>query len=315
MVTAAARRLAELFVTLLVTSFVIFSSLYVVPGSPIAYLARGRNTDAQVIAQIKSEYDLNQPFFPRYWHWLSSLLHGHLGRSLVSNETIWNVLSPRLGPTFILVAMAAIETIVVGLLMGVLAGLRGRSVDSVITALATVGVGIPTFVAAAGLISVFAVGLGWFPVFGPGTGFTGHLDHLFLPSVALAISSLAYMARLSRAAVRDERTREYVETSQARGLPASVTVRRHILRNATPSILTASGVTIVGLMASEVVVESAFGINGMGSLLVQSVGAKDFAVVQIIILIYVAVFVVVNTIADLVSMAVDPRLAKAGAAT
>jgi peptide/nickel transport system permease protein len=305
--------MAELVVTLLVTSFVIFSSLYLVPGSPLSYLAQGRNTDSTVIARITAEYHLNEPFLQRYWDWLTGLVHGDLGRSLVSKETTWNLLAPRIAPTLLLVALAALEVTIIGVILGTVAALRGKATDAGITVLATIGVGIPSFAAAAVLISVFAVTLGWFPVTGSGSGFIDQLDHAFLPSVALAISGLAYVTRLSRASVREEKSREYVETAAARGLPTSLTVRRHILRNATPSIVTAVGVTFVGLMASEVVVESAFGINGVGSLLLQSVGAKDFAIVQVIVLLYVAVFMIVNTTVDMLAMAVDPRIARGAA--
>ena len=308
--TVVLRRVLELLATLLMTSFVMFAALYVVPGSPIAYLTRGRATDAQTIERIKVQYDLNEPFFPRYWHWLTGLFQGHLGTSLVSNEPTWTLLQSRMTTTAMLVLLATVETVVVGVLLGVVAALSRRAIDATITIGSTIGMGIPGFAAAAALISVFAVSLGWFPLVGSGSGFFGHLDHVVLPSVALAISSVAYMTRLTRSAVREERSKEYVDTANARGLPPAQIVRRHVLRNALPSILTAGGVSFVGLMASEVVVESAFGLNGMGSLLVQSVEAKDFAVVQVLVLMYVAVFMVVNTLIDVVAMKVDPRLAR-----
>jgi peptide/nickel transport system permease protein len=313
LLAATARRIVELIVTLFVTSVVVFGALYLVPGSPIAYLVSGRSTSPGIVARVTAEYHLNQPFPQRYWGWLSGLFHGNLGRSLVSNETTWELLQPRIATTLMLVVLATLETVVVGVILGALAALRGKTVDSTITVTATVGIGIPAFAAATVLLSLFAVNLRWFPVSGNGTGFLGHLDHVFLPSVALAIASVAYVARLSRSSIREERTKEYVETAAVSGLPRSLTVR-HIIRNATPSILTAAGVTFVGLMASEVVVESAFGLNGVGSLLVQSVSAKDFAVVQVIVLLYVAVFMVVNTVVDLAAMKIDPRLAiRAGA--
>jgi peptide/nickel transport system permease protein len=310
MLGAVARRLGEFVLTMFATSIVIFGSLYLVPGSPVAYLARGRDTDASVIARIKSQYHLNDPFYQRYWDWLTGLFRGDLGRSLVSNETTWNLLRPRLEPTLALVILATLETAVVGVILGCAAGLGRRGTDRVITVTATIGVGVPSFAAAALLISVFAVNLGWFPATGAGSGFTDILWHVFLPSVALAISGLAYVTRLTRSSVREERSREYVETATAQGMPRSSIIRRHILRNSAPSILTAIGVSFVGLMASEVVVESAFGINGIGSFLVQEVEAKDFAVVQVIVLLYVAVFMLVNTVVDLLAMAVDPRLGK-----
>lgn len=306
---ALTKRLIELLVTLLVTSIVVFSSLYLVPGSPLAYLTRGRAANAATVARIKAEYHLGEPFFARYWTFLSGLFRGDLGRSLVYKDSTWHLIEPRLTVTLLLIALATLETVVIGILLGAVAALTNKLSDTAIVIGSTIGVGIPAFAAAAVLLSIFAVSLHWFPVAGNGNGFTGNLDHVFLGSVALAIASTAYMVRLTRSAVREERSKEYVDSAEARGLPGGQIVRRHILRNATPSILTAAGVTFVGLMASEVVVESAFGINGTGSLLVSSVEAKDFSVVQVLVLLYVATFMIVNTIVDLVAMRVDPRLA------
>jgi len=309
MLVAVVKRLTELVATLLVTSLAVFSSLYLVPGSPIAYLTRGRAADAAAIARITAQYHLNEEFFPRYWTFLSGLFHGDLGQSLVYNESTWSLIEPRLTVTLLLIALATLETVAVGVALGAVAALTGKASDMGIVIGSTIGVGIPAFAASAVLLSVFAVNLGWFPVAGNGSGLAGNLDHVVLGSVALAISSAAYMVRLTRSAVREERAKEYVDTANARGLPSGQTVRRHIMRNAAPSILTAGGVTFIGIMASEVVVESAFGINGAGSLLVSSVGAKDFSVVQVLVLMYVAAFMIVNTVIDLVALRVDPRLA------
>lgn len=301
------KRLVEMLLTLWVTSLVVFSALYAVPGSPLAYLIKGRAADATTIRQITAEYHLDQPFLVRYWLFLSGLVKGDLGTSLVSHEGTWQLVAPRLGMTLLIVALALVETVVIGLLFGITAALVGRAADTVITVGSTVGVGIPAFAAAAALISLLAVNVGWFPVSGNGDGFLGQLWHATLPSIALAIGASAYMIRLTRASVRDESSREYVDTAKAQGLPWSDTVRKHILRNSVPSILTAGSVTFVGLLASEVVVESAFGINGIGTLLVSSVQAKDLAVVQV--LMYVAAFMIVNMVTDLLALRVDPRLA------
>ncbi len=307
MLTIATRRVAELVLTLFVTSLVVFGALYLVPGGPIAYLIHGSGT-TQTVARITAEYHLNEAFIPRYWHWLTGLFHGDFGTSLVYNESAWSLIQPRLAVTGLLVLVATVETVIIGSIVGLISALRGGAVDSGLTVLTTVGVGVPSFAAASVLIYVFGVTLGWFPVSGAGDGFDGHLQHVILPATALAVSSIAYMARLTRSSVRQERRREYVDTATAGGLTTSQTVRGHILRNAAPSMLTAASVSFVGLMASEVVVESAFGVNGVGSLLVQAVGAKDFAVVQILVLMYVTVFMIVNTATDLLALRLDPRL-------
>ena len=152
----------------------------------------------------------------------------------------------------------------------------------------------------------------WFPVFGAGRGILGRLHHLTLPAIALALSSCAYVARVSRAAIKDELRREHVETAESRGLSSRVVIRRHVFRNALIPITTVAGLTIASLVGGTVVVETAFALNGLGSYLVLAVQQKDFAVVQAIVLILVFVFVVVNTIVDLLYAAIDPRVRASG---
>jgi peptide/nickel transport system permease protein len=157
------------------------------------------------------------------------------------------------------------------------------------------------------------VNLGWFPVLGGGAGFVDRIWHLTLPAVALALSWLAYVAQITKVSVRDELHREYVDTARARGLREREIVRKHVLRNAVIPITTVSGLTVAGLLAGTVVVETAFGIAGIGSFLLQSVSAKDFAVVQAISLIIVATFVIVNASVDVLNGALDPRVRFRGA--
>ncbi len=160
------------------------------------------------------------------------------------------------------------------------------------TAATAFGIATPAFVAAIVLITVFAVNLGWFPVFGSGEGFWDRLWHLTLPAVALAFTWCAYVTQITKASVREELGREHVETARSRGIPWPLIVRRHVFRNALIPITTVAGLTVAGLIAGAVVVEQAFGLNGMGSFLVQSASQKDFAVVQAISLLLVTAFVV-----------------------
>jgi peptide/nickel transport system permease protein len=167
-------------------------------------------------------------------------------------------------------------------------------------------------VAAIVLIWIFTLQLGWLPALGSGSGFAGQLRHLTMPAVALALSGIAYVARLTRAAANEELRREHVATARSRGIPERYVVQRHVLRNALVPITTAAGLTIAGLIAGTVVVETAFALNGLGSFLVQAVGQKDVPVVQAICLILVAAFIVVNTVVDLLYAVIDPRIGFGG---
>ena len=204
------------------------------------------------------------------------------------------LIASRIWTTAGLVAYASVLIVIFGIGLGILSGLRRGLVDTGILLLTAVSAAIPAFVAAIVLILVFAVNLGWFPALGNGTGLAGNLRHLTLPAVALAISSLAIVARVTRAAVRDEAGREHVQTAVSRGIPARLLIRRHVLRNAAIPITTITGITIASLIALDAVVETAFSLNGLGAYLVQSAQSKDLAVVQGISLVLVTAFVVVN---------------------
>jgi peptide/nickel transport system permease protein len=309
MVMFLARRLGGLVLTLLVSSFVVFSAVYLAPGSPIGFLTGGRSLSPETIQSIEEQYHLNDPFLTRYWDWLTGVLHGDFGQSIIFRQDVGPLISARVETTLLLVLMSAVLIIVVGVSLGALAALRGGRTDTAVLLGGSVGIAVPSFVAAIVLISVFAVNLGWFPVFGAGSGFGDRLYHLVLPSIALALSSTAFVARVTRTTMRAELAREHVETARTRGIPERLVVRRHVFRNALIPITTVGGLTVASLIAGSVVVEQAFGLNGLGQFLIQSVNAKDFAVVQAISLILVVAFVVVNTAVDVTYTLIDPRVA------
>lgn len=308
MVRYAVTRVLGLLGTLLATSFVIFGGLYLSPGGPLNYLLGGRSASPEQVAAVRKEYNLDQPFFERYAAFLGDLVQGDLGTSLVFRQPVSSLLAPRIGVTLFLIVFALILVLMVGVALGTIGGLRGGKLDTAVVIASSVGLATPAFVAAIILIAVFAVELGWFPVFGAGEGFLDRLWHLFLPAVALAASGQALVSRVTRASVREEAAREHVETARSRGIPEREIIRRHVLRNALIPITTVGGITVAGLLAGGVVVENAFGLGGLGSLLVTSIQAKDYAVVQIIALVFVATFVIVNTLVDLAYVAIDPRV-------
>jgi len=292
--------------TLVVASVAIYGALFLAPGNPATLLAGGHATP-KLIAAIERQEHLNHPFVVRYWEWLSGLLHGNLGTSFVYREPVTVLLAGRVLNTVFLVLYASMLIIVGGIGLGLLSAFR-RRVGAVITVVTSVGLATPSFVAAIILITVFAVDLHWFPVFGAGTGFFDRLSHLTLPAIALATSWMAYMTQLTKAAAVEELAREHVDTARSRGVKERHIVIRHVLRNAMIPIATVSGLTVAGLIAGDVVVEQAFGINGLGSFLVQATLQKDFASVQAVALILVATFIIVNAVVDFWSLLLDPRI-------
>jgi peptide/nickel transport system permease protein len=217
--------------------------------------------------------------------------------------------------TIELVLYAGLLIIVFGVGLGVLSGLRRGALDTGIIASTSVFAAVPSFVAAIVLLSIFSVNLGWFPALGPGEGFADRIYHLTLPAIALALSAMAIVVRVTRVAVRTEMGREHVQTAVSRGIPYSLLVRRHVLRNAAIPVTTVVGITITSLIALSAVVERAFSLDGLGAALVQAALSKDFAVVQGISLVFVAAFVIANVFVDVLYAYLDPRVAIGSRAT
>jgi peptide/nickel transport system permease protein len=308
MVRFLLQRLLMLVATLLVSSFVIYLSLYLAPGNPIATLSGGRTLPPESVAILEERFHLDEPFLVRYWEWLTGALRGDLGVSIALRQDVSDLILARIGTTLQLVAYASVIILVVGIGLGVLSGLRPGPLDTSVLVLTTVMVALPAFVASTVLISVFSVRLGWFPALGNGDGAFDQFKHLTLPAVALAAASMALVARITRTSVRAEMQREHVQTAVSRGLPRREIIRRHVLRNAAIPITTVAGITIASLIALAAVVERAFSLNGLGSYLVAAAASKDFAVVQGISLILVTVFVVLNTVVDMLYAFLDPRV-------
>ena len=305
-----ARRLAMLVASLLVASFVIFGALYLAPGNPIAALSGGRSLPPSSLKVLEARYHLNQPFLAQYWYWLTNAVHGNLGISITLRENVTTLIASRIWTTAGLVLYASLIILVLGIGMGLLSGLRPGLLDTSVLVSSAVSAAIPSFVAAIVLVALFAVKLRWFPALGNGTDLVSNLRHFTLPAFALALSSLAIVARVTRSAIREEAEREHVQTAVSRGIPRRQLVRRHILRNAAIPITTISGITIASTTAA-----TAFSLNGLGAYLVTSAQDKDLAVVQGISLVLVSAFVVINVAVDLAYAVLDPRVTLGSRAT
>lgn len=309
-----ARKTLELLGILLVSSFIVFGGLYLVPGSPETFLVQGRTVDAATLNAIREQFGLNDPFMVRYWHWLTGVLSGDFGQSLVNRQEVADLVWNRVPTTIWLIGFAAILIIVLGVGLGLLAGRYGGWLDRLVLGGATLGSAIPTFLAALLLMLVFSVGLGLFPVFGSGAGSPiTRVWYLTLPALALAMPAAATVARVTRTSVFAERDSEHATFAVARGLPRHTIYRKHVARNALLPVVTVVGTNIAGLIAGSFVVEYAFALDGLGSLLIDSVQKKDFAVVQGVALILVLVFGVVNLIVDVLNSVIDPRIRMRGA--
>ncbi|MFF9012006.1 ABC transporter permease [Streptomyces sp. NPDC014870] len=309
-------RLLGLVAVLFVTSVVVFGAVHLAPGDPVSFLLHGRPATPETVASLRAQYHLDDPVPVQYAKWLGGVLQGDFGRSAQFHQDVGALIGSRLSGTGVLIGYAALLVALLGVSGGVLAALRPGAVDRAVLLGTGVATATPSFVSAIGLVSLFSVQLGWFP--GPGgtpEGFGDRVYHLTLPAFALAITFAGLLARVTRSAMLDELGRDHVEVARARGVAGRAVVRRHVLRNALGPIVTVGGTMLASLLISTSIVETAFNVSGVGSLLVQSVTAKDFAVVQAITLLGVTGFVLVNLLVDLLVPLIDPRVSLHGEAS
>jgi peptide/nickel transport system permease protein len=304
------RRLAALAAVLVVVSFLVFSLLYLAPGSPEQLLLGVRTSDPQTIAAIRKEYNLDDPFLAQYAEWAWNALHLDFGISVRTNEPVLRGILERLGLSAQIAGLAFLLTLALGIPLGVLAAVRQRSsLDRGVVGLSVIGLSAPAFATGILLLYFFAVRLGWFPVFGQGEGFVDRLHHLVLPAVALALTATGLVLKITRAAFSTELEQDYVTFALARGISQRRVLTSYVLRNALTPIVTASGLILAYMLAGSVLVEVTFALNGVGSLLVESVTAKDIPMVQGLAMVIAATVVLVNLVVDLLYPLIDPRIA------
>lgn len=303
-------KLGALLLTLFLSSVVIFSAILLTPGDPVVALAGGIRPTPEMIELIRAEHHLDQPVFIQYLSWIGSVLTGDLGTSFVYKTSVVNLIAPRLGITLLLVAYTVLLIIVFGIGSGILAARRRGGTEKAVLISTSVGVAMPTFVVAILLIWIFGRTLGWFPVYGAGSGFLDNLYHLTLPAISLSVLYIAYMSRITRGAIVAQQHAEHVDTAMVRGIPRSRIFRNHVFLNASPQILSVSGTTIAGLFAVSAIAEQAFGVGGIGALLTEAAARKDIPVVQVLSLLLVALFVVLNAVVDIVIAVIDPDSAR-----
>lgn len=304
------RRLAAMVVVLIAMSFVIFLFLYLAPGSPEQILLGPREATPESVAAIRHQYHLDQSFLGQYLLWVEGAVRLDFGRSIITNAPVANEIAERLRFSIQLAALAFLFILVVGVPLGLLAASRRRTtVDRSIVAFSVAGVSAPAFATGLLLLYVFAVRLSWFPVFGQGSGFFDRIWHLTLPAIALGLTGMGLILRLTRAGAASAFEQDYVAFARARGIPRRRIMRSYVLRNALVPIVTASGLIFAYLIAGAVLVETTFALPGVGSLLVEAINNKDIPVVQGLAMLIALTVVVINLLTDLAYLAIDPRIA------
>lgn len=295
------RLLASLFV-LFGVSLLAFSMTHLVPGDPVSIMLGERATAAEV-ERLRKELGLDRPIYAQYLAYLTRALQGDLGHSIRSNQPVLAEIASRFGSTMQLSLVATLLAVLFGVGMGVIAAVaRSPLVESLTMGIALLGLSMPTFWSGLLLILLFSLELRWLPVVG------GGWRGLILPSLTLALPAAAVLARMTRSSLLEVLSQDYVRTARAKGLGEQIVVLKHALRNALIPILTLIGLQFGGLLAGAVIVESLFARPGVGRLAVGAILARDFPLVQGVVLLAGLVFVLVNLVMDLLYSAVDPRI-------
>jgi peptide/nickel transport system permease protein len=276
-----AKRLTEFAASLLALSFVVFSLLYLAPGDPARVLIGVKRANPELIAAIRAEYHLDDPFFSQYFSWLGKALHFDFGSSIRTGAPVTQMVAPYVGVTMELVLISLVLSIIIGITCGVLsAKRRNKASDKAINLLALVGTSAPSFAVGLLFLYFFALTLGWFPVYGVGSdGLLDNLRHMALPAITLTFAVSALLIKITRSAMLAEIDLDYGTFLRARAVPAYKATLAQ-LRNAAGPILTSVGLLLANLFGSTVLIETTFAIPGVGNLLAASVTFKDVPVVQ-----------------------------------
>lgn len=317
MLVLLSRRLLGLAATLLAVAVLVFVVMDVLPGDPAAIML-GTSARPDTLAALHRQMGLDMPVALRFGRWLGGLVTGDLGQSTTYGVPVAGLIADRLAVTLPLAGLAVALSVLVGLPLGVLAAARrGRALDVAATLFAQLGTALPNFWLGLLLILGVAVGLGWLPAGGfPGwaAGPGPALAALALPALALGLPQAAVLTRVTRAAVLEVLAEDFVRTARAKGLTRRDALWRHAVPNALVPVVTILGLQFGFLVAGSVLVESVFGLPGLGRLAYQAFAQRDLVVLQDVVLILAGLVVVVNLLVDLAYLALDPRLRARGGA-
>lgn len=297
------RTLLLSLITLFGVSVIIFMMLRVLPGDPARIIA-GLNASEATVDRIRDQLGLDRSLLSQYGSFLSGVLQGDLGQSARTSRPVTAEIVARLPATLTLAAVATVVGSVLGIFAGVVAAVKRNTVlDHAISSVAMMGVSMPVYWLGLLLILLFAVTLGWLPAAGAGEPLS-----IVLPAVTLAAFSTALVSRMTRASMLEVMGQDFIRTAQAKGAPPAVVILKHGLRNAFIPILTVISLQFGALLGGAVLTETVFGWPGIGRLLVDSIFARDFAVVQGIVLVYATLFILVNVVVDVLYVVIDPRI-------
>jgi peptide/nickel transport system permease protein len=297
------RRLALTIPVLIGVSTLVFLLIHLIPGDPVQAML-GDSAAPEDVEMLRDRLGLNRPLYVQYGSFMAGLVEGDLGTSIRTNQKVVAAIAERMPATAELAVASMIVAILIAIPLGIIAAVRaGTSVDHVATTLALLGISMPTFWLGPLLAIIFSISLGWLPVSGRGT-----LAHLVLPAITLGAPLAAVLARITRASVIEELGELYVLAARAKGVSRARAVLKHAFRNSLIPIVTVLGLQFGAVLTGAVITETIFAWPGVGRLLIQSIGARDYPAVQGCILLIAVTYVSVNLLVDLAYGFLDPRI-------
>ncbi|WDL97682.1 ABC transporter permease [Alicyclobacillus sp. ALC3] len=305
------RRLLYVIPLLLVSTLVVFSLTLLIPGDPVLAMLGQTATHSKVL-ELRRQLGLNQPVIIQYFHWLINAIHGNLGRSVFTGELVSQAVSQTFFVTMQLVVVGMIFSVAGGLFFAIMSIYFPNSwMDYVARFFGTLGTAIPNFLLAMILIIVFSLKLNWLPA----TGFTNvtagpisFLKEILLPGFSLSLVGIAVITRHLRSSLMETMDADYVRTAYSKGASRYRVIFKHSLQNAMLPVVTTIGLLFGTMLGATVVVENIFAIPGMGQLIVNAIGQRDFPIVQGVVLVMIVMVVAINFITDVVYALLDPRI-------
>ncbi|EAA2342149.1 glutathione ABC transporter permease GsiC [Salmonella enterica subsp. enterica serovar Montevideo] len=297
------KRLLGLIPTLLIVAVLVFLFVHLLPGDP-ARLIAGPEADAQVIALVRQQLGLDQPLHVQFWHYITHVLQGDFGTSMVSRRPVSEEIASRFLPTLWLTITSMIWAVLFGMAIGIAAAVwRNRWPDRLGMTLAVTGISFPAFALGMLLMQIFSVDLGWLPIVGADSW-----QHYILPSLTLGAAVASVMARFTRSSFVDVLSEDYMRTARAKGVSETWVVLKHGLRNAMIPVVTMMGLQFGFLLGGSIVVEKVFNWPGLGRLLVDSVDMRDYPVIQAEVLLFSLEFILINLVVDVLYAAINPAI-------
>ena len=291
-------------------TLVSFFLIHFIPGDPVRIMLHGRATD-EVVRQIYQELGWDKPLITQYFEFLLNAIQGDLGKSYIQKAPVSELILERLGPSTFLLIYSAVLSLIISFPLSYISSIKVNSYsDHLIRSIGLMGFAMPPFWVGILLILIFGLFLNLFPVSGYGEGFFGHIYHLFLPSLTIALFLSPMLTQTLRASILDNLSSDYVEVAKSKGLSNRSIIFSHVLKNSLIPVITILAVNISWLISGAVIIEYVFSIPGLGTLLIRAISYRDYTVIQGLCIIFSIMVVSVNLFADLCYMFINPRVLK-----